>query len=450
MFSDKDAEQYEPVAWLSCIVSYKLGRVAESRKIINANWSNPNKDRLTWTVADALIKLHEGRLFEESDLKSLNHFSQDSSHVGPFSKSLIHNLLTITYLQSGNNEKARYAIFQAKKFYQQLSNAKYGLTYIDVHLIHSLILSNEIKEAKTLLNKTLAEIQTHFSQDKSIRLSLNIVKTELNYLNGIMPAVRTVDQLIKKLKYNESWFDLYAILLPIAIQVALQNKALSYIPKWFNYVQVFLNENDMAYLDALLSLLASSLISKYPEFTKELSPFCIAVKPVLTLPWRLQLLSFETAHLNLKKNKQLIESLSNKATEQNNRLFSIKLDALFQRFNDKKYLTNTYINELDKRKLFGLIWCNRDLIEHKTVELILKRNNRLQLFDTLKGNNKTNKTELSEKEQAVMALLYKNLRNKEIALALGISEQTVKFHLKNIFRKLGVASRKQARTITLE
>jgi LuxR family maltose regulon positive regulatory protein len=449
LFSDKDAQQFEPVAWLSCMVNYKLGRVAESRKIINAHWSKPDKDQLTWTVADAIIKLHEGRLFEENDLKSLNHFSNENSHIGPFTKSLIHNLLTITYLQSGNNEKARYAIFQAKKFYQLLSNAKYGLTYIDVHLIHSLILSSEIKEAKTLINKTLAEVQTHFSQDKSIRLALNIVKTEANFLHGIMPAVRTLDQLIKKLKYNESWFDLYAILYPIATQVALQNKDYSYIPKWFAIANELLNENSMAYLAELLSLVAANLISKHPEFEKELAPFCIVIRPISELPWRLQLLSLEIDNLKIKKNQVLIKTLSKKAMEQNNVLFSIRLNILLERHHEQTFLPTKYIEELKQKQLIGLIWSNRDFIPNETVELILINNNRTQLFDMLKGKKANKKTDLSDKEQAVMALLYKNLRNKEIALALGVSEQTVKFHLKNIFRKLGVASRKQAQKIIL-
>lgn len=35
-----------------------------------------------------------------------------------------------------------------------------------------------------------------------------------------------------------------------------------------------------------------------------------------------------------------------------------------------------------------------------------------------------------------------NLSNKEIALALGIGDETVKWHLKNLFGKLDAANRK--------
>ena len=51
---------------------------------------------------------------------------------------------------------------------------------------------------------------------------------------------------------------------------------------------------------------------------------------------------------------------------------------------------------------------------------------------------------LSEKEAAVLLELAKGRSNREIAQALWLSEQTVKFHLRNVYRKLGVANRTDA------
>jgi DNA-binding NarL/FixJ family response regulator len=48
---------------------------------------------------------------------------------------------------------------------------------------------------------------------------------------------------------------------------------------------------------------------------------------------------------------------------------------------------------------------------------------------------------LSRREGEVVALLLEGMSNKQIALALGISERTVEFHLKNTYGKLQVASR---------
>jgi LuxR family maltose regulon positive regulatory protein len=51
---------------------------------------------------------------------------------------------------------------------------------------------------------------------------------------------------------------------------------------------------------------------------------------------------------------------------------------------------------------------------------------------------------LSAREQEVIAELSRGLTNKEIARALDMTEHTVKFHLKNIFVKLGVDRRAHA------
>ena len=51
---------------------------------------------------------------------------------------------------------------------------------------------------------------------------------------------------------------------------------------------------------------------------------------------------------------------------------------------------------------------------------------------------------LSEKEVAVLVELCHGHTNKQIALTLWLSDQTVKFHLRNIYRKLGIKSRTEA------
>ena len=52
--------------------------------------------------------------------------------------------------------------------------------------------------------------------------------------------------------------------------------------------------------------------------------------------------------------------------------------------------------------------------------------------------------QLSEREQAILRLVATGLSNQQIANQLGISVNTVKVHLRNVFGKIGAASRTEA------
>lgn len=53
-------------------------------------------------------------------------------------------------------------------------------------------------------------------------------------------------------------------------------------------------------------------------------------------------------------------------------------------------------------------------------------------------------TRLSKREEEVYGLLLQGKSNKQIAFALGISESTVEFHLRNVYSKLQISSRAEA------
>ncbi|MEK6222244.1 MAG: response regulator transcription factor, partial [Chloroflexota bacterium] len=52
--------------------------------------------------------------------------------------------------------------------------------------------------------------------------------------------------------------------------------------------------------------------------------------------------------------------------------------------------------------------------------------------------------ELTEREMEVLDLLAEGLANKQIALELGISEHTVKFHVSSVYSKIGATNRTEA------
>jgi DNA-binding NarL/FixJ family response regulator len=66
------------------------------------------------------------------------------------------------------------------------------------------------------------------------------------------------------------------------------------------------------------------------------------------------------------------------------------------------------------------------------------------LFAAARGVSPRSAPSLSDREHQVLQLLADGRTNKEIAAKLFVSEATVKTHVENILRKLGVADRTQA------
>jgi DNA-binding NarL/FixJ family response regulator len=59
------------------------------------------------------------------------------------------------------------------------------------------------------------------------------------------------------------------------------------------------------------------------------------------------------------------------------------------------------------------------------------------------------RSELTERELEVLQFVARGLSNKEVARAIGRTDETVKIHLKNMFAKLGVADRTEAVTVAI-
>jgi two-component system, NarL family, response regulator len=70
-----------------------------------------------------------------------------------------------------------------------------------------------------------------------------------------------------------------------------------------------------------------------------------------------------------------------------------------------------------------------------------------ELSPTLRA--RLNERDLTAKEQQVLVLLGRWLPNKEISASTGMSENTVKSHLRAIFQKLSVSNRAEATAIAL-
>lgn len=71
-------------------------------------------------------------------------------------------------------------------------------------------------------------------------------------------------------------------------------------------------------------------------------------------------------------------------------------------------------------------------------------------YNEEKAESTVQNIELTPREQEILYLVIKGMTNKEISVATHLAIDTVKTHLRNIFRKLGVKNRSQATSVGMQ
>jgi DNA-binding NarL/FixJ family response regulator len=70
--------------------------------------------------------------------------------------------------------------------------------------------------------------------------------------------------------------------------------------------------------------------------------------------------------------------------------------------------------------------------------------------ETARRRDVSTATELTAQERQVAGLVRRGLSNRDVAAQLFVSPRTVDFHLRNVFSKLGVASRAELTALPLD
>lgn len=91
-------------------------------------------------------------------------------------------------------------------------------------------------------------------------------------------------------------------------------------------------------------------------------------------------------------------------------------------------------------------FCTRDAPEQQLLDVALSVASGRMVFPYMdvRGLKRDPREGLTAREKALLAALAKGRTNTELATELGISINTVKFHLRNLYEKLGLKNRSQA------
>ena len=381
----------------------------------------------------------------------------------------LYTTLCVSGLQYGRFAEAREAAHSGISTGYAFSNA-----YFHLHLGAINLAQGHLQEAIAEYRKAQAIIRKDFNDDKDMKLVANVLTAEWYFeRNDLTRARSLLGDTNTRLVHGEAWYEIYAAGYTTSSAIAYELSGLGAAMKetegGFAYVQKeglkglrrLLVANNCGYLtrsgevawartlvqESGLSLEEYKAPANENAVIRErfgiVPPLCrllIAEKRYTKAAGELSTfieLEKDIQHQRAVLKYSLLLSLSLYLAKKRRRSYEVLNDVLAAVRREgfvRLVLDETpFIVELLKAYVKSRNASEQD----HAVHLLSLMNNAAADKDV---------TQLSRRENQVLEELSKGLPDKLIARNLGVSEHTVRFHLKNIFRKLKVNSRLQAVT----
>jgi PAS domain S-box-containing protein len=357
------------------------------------------------------IALHKHKA--ESRIKSRKKAISNALTILGYSIIAVDKDLKISFLSDSAEQMTGWSMEEAiDKNLHEIIKLKDGedLTHDDVPLVLAL----QSENVDNLVIKQL--INTKYGRELFVEIKANPIRSEIGELGGVLLIIKEVPE--ENRNGLDSQFDIFKSALsserPISLGVISRQ---TLVPE--GLARILESESDI------------NIVGTAREI-EEIVPIIEHKKPDVIL--------IDT-ELNQDDKGRIIEFIKTKA-------FDSKI-LLLLHYHDEKFITNALnigvsglisssstgedICEAIRTVNLGQSCSDMEIIRKFVTKLLPKKKRRPVLL----------RPRLTNKEQEIAGLVSQGLSNNAIAQNLRISERTVKAHLNNIFKKLGISNRLQ-------
>ncbi len=337
-----------------------------------------------------------------------------------------------------------------------------GENYCRIHEAQALALSGRINDADTLVEEALTFADTHFGHESSLRALVGCFKARQMYWHGTWSDTQPwLEDGWSALQHADGWLDVVAVTAEVAWRTQLRSHGLHAALRKLDHVEQLATARHWPRLSCLIQAWRIDALvqgGQLPTARQALLHVDLEKMADHGGDWRSQ----EAANLALGR-VQVHSGLSGAARARLQRAageverkglrlpaWRLRLMALAAASKSQQLQAEEIdmaLAPIMQYALPGLLLevgpCLLPALEAHTTPTALMTTTITQLRGW-RAHPMPMKLALSGKETQVLDLLAKGQSNKAIALALDISENTVKFHLKHLFAKLGVDNRTAA------
>lgn len=479
--------QQSPVLRLShALVLAKQGQIQLAREIIdNLKILGPGADTIAapdLEHIDGMIDIYEDKNLGAAQIATLSRAALDPETYGNWERGWIYNHLCIAYQREGDLKAARLTGLRALTCYRE-EQTPYAQIFMMGHVGTVLMAAGRLTAAINLLQEADALVQAHYDADANLRASVLIPLATCLYHQGRRVQASTMLlEALPVVKRGEGWVDMFARGYGTLARARFLDEGLEAALAVLDEAEVLAVERLLPRLDLSVCLLRAELLTRAGlldsavHVLEMLPP--IEVSATMDMLWPTRRERHEAllvkARLAVKRDEPehalaLLDHLVASAEP-----VDAGLDLLAARVIATEALWMMGRHDGALQQVLGLLafampqqatQLSRDGDEAFTHVLrFLVRRFGLTSFGpegaaflakilgslqprVMGDLSNSAAVILTTREAEVLAGLERGAPNKEIARDLGLTEAAVKFHLKNLFRKLGVSRRALALSV---
>jgi len=450
----------------------KSGRIAEARGAIDRLITERafGEDDSAWAEAlrhiDSLVSVYEDRGLDQAGIAELDEIAQGEPQENTWKLGWIHNHLTIAHTHCETLETAVQHAERALASYQE-ERASYPQAFILIHLAYIQGRMGRPDRALDLSARAQGLIRSRHWSDRNLQAIASVPLARARYLQGALPEARSLmEQAIPIMARGEGWVDFYHDAFATLARSVFAAEGWVAAREVLDDGQALADQRGLARLRLALSLLRVELLTRDGQLDAALA-LCRQWPETLDMArWPTPRLWREArliqARLLLRGGNSTaaladLTALCDEARE-------VRAAAVLQ---PAALLRAEAASRLDQRDTAfaaleeaaelarpgGQIRPYHDEGKDFAAEIRrLLRRSGIGLLSRIAADylsaaapqprrHGQSSPLVSARESQILTLLAEGLSSKAIARQIGVTEPTVKFHLKNLYAKLGVGRR---------
>lgn len=423
------------------------------------------------TLLGAMFRIYEDRTNSKEDVARLESLARSTPESEPLVRGVLYNLLSVTQIQAGDLSDARLSAERSMAYYRDL-DAKYLQFFIHINISIIDVEEGLLSDAQKRRAIARDMAKRYFPADRGLAGIASVLLSELHLERGDQVAAsRNIFESLQDIEAREGWSELYVPGYTVAKEVAYANNGLQAAAEILDQAERTIRRRNMRRLQRLicykrLDLFVRAERADLAELTlQDIDRLTNGDAEGARPCWRgyyMAAYSLARYHICYGDTAYALELL-NGAVQDSERTNAVRFrvkglilqSMALHKAGDDRAAAKPFKQAITLGSSCGFYgsFTEEGRLLAQSVQAIVRTTGIGDMSDSevefvarllselCAGEPGESPHILSSRELEVMEQLTQGLSNKGIARHLGLSEPTVKFHLKNIYAKLGVNKR---------